>query len=203
MRMDPDGLYVGEIRDRVTSEVLEHSILTGHSVLGTLHSMSPLGAIWRLEELGLTRAGLMREGFIVAVAHQHLLPVLCPHCRKRLVEAKIDKPILQALIRDLGDDVVGQAYSRGEGCGEGTCFGGVIRRQAVASILMPDAEFRRLLLAGKEVEAMRRWRNGEMSRHGEVQAANCIIQAHKLIADGLVCPIDADRYLGRLSVEVS
>lgn len=51
LRLDPDVMLVGEIRDTETAEVAMHSALTGHLVLSTLHTNSALGVITRLQEL--------------------------------------------------------------------------------------------------------------------------------------------------------
>ena len=38
VRQDPDIVMIGEIRDRETAEIAIHASLTGHLVLGTLHT---------------------------------------------------------------------------------------------------------------------------------------------------------------------
>jgi len=52
LRMDPDVILVGEIRDEETAEVAMHAAMTGHLVLSTIHANSSLGVFQRLEELG-------------------------------------------------------------------------------------------------------------------------------------------------------
>jgi type II secretory ATPase GspE/PulE/Tfp pilus assembly ATPase PilB-like protein len=53
LRLDPDVILVGEIRDRETAEVALHAALTGHLLLSTLHTNSAMGVITRLQELGV------------------------------------------------------------------------------------------------------------------------------------------------------
>jgi type II secretory ATPase GspE/PulE/Tfp pilus assembly ATPase PilB-like protein len=53
LRLDPDVILVGEVRDGETAEVAMHAALTGHLVLSTLHAKSALGTFARLEELGV------------------------------------------------------------------------------------------------------------------------------------------------------
>jgi len=62
-RQDPDVLMIGEIRDEVSAGVAIRAALTGHLVLATLHTSTAAGAIFRLENLGLSKtliASLLR-----------------------------------------------------------------------------------------------------------------------------------------------
>lgn len=52
MRQDPDIIMVGEIRDEETSSLAINAALTGHLVLGTLHTNSAVGTIARLIDMG-------------------------------------------------------------------------------------------------------------------------------------------------------
>lgn len=47
LRQDPDVIMVGEIRDAQTANLAVNAALTGHLVLATLHTNSPLDAIHR------------------------------------------------------------------------------------------------------------------------------------------------------------
>ncbi|MBR7888596.1 Flp pilus assembly complex ATPase component TadA [Marinomonas sp. A79] len=47
LRQDPDVIMVGEVRDAVTANLAVNASLTGHLVLATLHTNSPLDAIHR------------------------------------------------------------------------------------------------------------------------------------------------------------
>ena len=53
LRLDPDVILVGEVRDSETAETAMHAALTGHLVLSTLHAKSAFGVFSRLEELGV------------------------------------------------------------------------------------------------------------------------------------------------------
>ncbi|MGF6812735.1 type II secretory ATPase GspE/PulE/Tfp pilus assembly ATPase PilB-like protein [Paraburkholderia sp. Clong3] len=83
MRMDPDDVTVGEIRDRVVAGLVAELALTGHPVRTTLHADSLIGAFMRLAggRLQLPMDEVSSEKFINAVANQKLIPLLCPHCK--------------------------------------------------------------------------------------------------------------------------
>lgn len=196
MRMDPDALYLGEIRDEVTADLMEQMVLTGHKVFTTVHALSVMAGMWRLEGLGISRERLAGEGFINAVIHQSLVPVLCPHCSAPYSADAVSPARHAELLVDLGEDVLATARLRGQGCDH--CHGGLIGRRAVASMLIPDLEFCSHLRRGDDVAATRYWRSGKQARHGAAQALGEIQQAIDLIAAGQLCPNDAERALGRL-----
>lgn len=52
MRQDPDIIMVGEIRDEETASLAINAALTGHLVLGTLHTNSAAGTVARLIDMG-------------------------------------------------------------------------------------------------------------------------------------------------------
>ena len=53
LRQDPDVVMVGEIRDLETAQIAIQASLTGHMVLSTLHTNSAIGAITRLDDMGV------------------------------------------------------------------------------------------------------------------------------------------------------
>ncbi|HYE36085.1 ATPase, T2SS/T4P/T4SS family [Methylocaldum sp.] len=79
LRHDPDVMMIGEIRDRETADVAIKAALTGHLVLGTLHTNSAAATVTRLLDMGV-------EPYLVAatlrlIVAQRLVRRLCPHCR--------------------------------------------------------------------------------------------------------------------------
>jgi type IV pilus assembly protein PilB len=69
LRLDPDVILVGEIRDQETSEVALQAALTGHLVLTTLHANSAISAYSRLINMGLPRF-LVAEAVTVVVSQR-------------------------------------------------------------------------------------------------------------------------------------
>ncbi len=75
LRQDPDIIMVGEIRDSETASIAVQASLTGHLVLSTLHTNSAIGAITRMQDMGV-------EPFLLAsslsgVLAQRLMRELC------------------------------------------------------------------------------------------------------------------------------
>jgi general secretion pathway protein E len=79
LRHDPDVVMVGEIRDQETADIAMKAALTGHLVLGTLHTNSAAAAITRLTDMGVDPY-LVAATLRLAVA-QRLSRRLCPYCR--------------------------------------------------------------------------------------------------------------------------
>lgn len=79
LRHDPDVVMIGEIRDKETADIAIKASLTGHMVLGTLHTNSAAATITRLIDMGV-------EPYMVAAAlrlvvAQRLLRRLCNACK--------------------------------------------------------------------------------------------------------------------------
>ncbi|MEG2564949.1 MAG: type II secretion system ATPase GspE [Acinetobacter sp.] len=88
LRQDPDVVLVGEIRDDETAQIAVQASLTGHLVLSTLHTNSALGALSRLQDMGV--APFLLSTSLLAVLAQRLVRTLCPDCRQPyLVDSKL------------------------------------------------------------------------------------------------------------------
>ena len=80
MRQDPDIILVGEVRDADTASMALRAAMTGHQVFSTLHTNSALGAIARLQDLGLNPEVL--AGNMIGVIAQRLVRRLCTSCKR-------------------------------------------------------------------------------------------------------------------------
>ena len=79
LRQDPDVVMVGEIRDNETAQIAVQASLTGHLVLSTLHTNSAVGAITRLQDMGIEP--FLLSSTLLGVMSQRLVRNLCPHCK--------------------------------------------------------------------------------------------------------------------------
>ena len=80
MRQDPDIIFVGEVRDEETALMAMRAALTGHQVYTTLHTNDALGAIPRLNDIGVPSHLL--SGSLIACLAQRLARKLCSFCKK-------------------------------------------------------------------------------------------------------------------------
>jgi type IV pilus assembly protein PilB len=82
LRLDPDIILVGEIRDSETAEIAVRAALTGHLVLATLHTNEALSAVVRLVDMGIP--SFLIASTLNAVLAQRLVRRVCPDCGERV-----------------------------------------------------------------------------------------------------------------------
>lgn len=94
MRLDPDVIMVGEIRDEETAHIALEAAMTGHLVFSTIHTNDAASALERLTQMGIPR-------FVVAntmkgVLAQRLARRLCPDCKKAVDLSPEEKAVFEA-----------------------------------------------------------------------------------------------------------
>ncbi len=135
LRQDPDVILVGEIRDRETAEIAVQAAQTGHLVLSTLHTNDTFGTITRLRDMGVDKFKITES--VQAIIAQRLVRKLCPACKTRVSDDKID-PKLSYMLHQLHDDP--QIYEA-HGCQQCN-FSGYKGRTGVYEILILDQELK-------------------------------------------------------------
>jgi type II secretory ATPase GspE/PulE/Tfp pilus assembly ATPase PilB-like protein len=80
LRLDPDVIMVGEMRDLETAGIAVEASLTGHLVLSTLHTNSAPETVTRLLEMGLDPFSFSDS--LLCVLAQRLARRLCKHCKQ-------------------------------------------------------------------------------------------------------------------------
>lgn len=93
LRQDPDVVMIGEIRDLETAEIAIQASLTGHLVISTLHTNTALGAISRLQDMGVEPFLLSTS--LIGVLAQRLVRKLCCHCREKTTLLASNVPWLE------------------------------------------------------------------------------------------------------------
>ena len=79
LRMDPDVILVGEIRDEETAGIASEAALTGHLLVSTLHTNDAPSTITRLSEMGIEPFNISAS--LVCVCAQRLLRRVCKNCK--------------------------------------------------------------------------------------------------------------------------
>ncbi len=136
MRQDPDVILVGEIRDKDTAEMAFRAAMTGHQVYSTLHTNSAIGAIPRLQDLGVLPDIL--AGNIIGVVAQRLVRQLCSHCKEPFSPDSATRKIL-----GVPESWNGQIY-RSVGC-QHCNFQGYKGRVAIMELFKIDQEIDELI----------------------------------------------------------
>ena len=78
LRLDPDVIMIGEMRDRETAATAIEASLTGHLVLSTLHTNNAPETLTRLIDMGMNPLNIS-DSFLAVLA-QRLVRRLCPAC---------------------------------------------------------------------------------------------------------------------------
>ena len=80
LRMDPDVIVLGEMRDEDTAKVMTRAAITGHLVFSTLHTNTAPAIITRMVDMGISANLLSDPHLLACLICQRLLPKLCEHC---------------------------------------------------------------------------------------------------------------------------
>lgn len=107
LRQDPDVVMVGEIRDIETAEIAVQASLTGHLVLSTLHTNTAIGAVTRLQDMGVEP--FLLSSSLVAVMAQRLVRLLCTDCRESVEATSAERELLGVE----GDDAIELYHAKG------------------------------------------------------------------------------------------
>ncbi|MEE4239994.1 MAG: ATPase, T2SS/T4P/T4SS family [Desulfopila sp.] len=78
LRMDPDAVFVGEIRDRVSAITTARAGIAGRLVVATLHAPDPATAVEAMNHYEVPRY-ILSSGLRLIIS-QHLLRRLCKEC---------------------------------------------------------------------------------------------------------------------------
>jgi type IV pilus assembly protein PilB len=96
LRMDPDIILVGEIRDEETAGIASEAALTGHLLVSTLHTNDAPSTVTRLAEMGIEPFNISAS--LVAVCAQRLLRRVCKNCKMPYEPEGREKSIMEKAI---------------------------------------------------------------------------------------------------------
>ncbi|MCF7761604.1 MAG: Flp pilus assembly complex ATPase component TadA [Cephaloticoccus sp.] len=80
LRMDPDVILVGEIRDEETAQIAVEAALTGHLLVSTLHTNDAPSTVSRIGEMGVEPFNISAS--LICVCAQRLLRRVCKNCKQ-------------------------------------------------------------------------------------------------------------------------
>ena len=140
VRLDPDIIMIGEIRDKETAEIAIHAALTGHLVFSTLHTNDASSACARLIDIGAEP--FLVSSSVSAILAQRLVRRLCPKCKKAYRPS--EEEIL--LVSGAGRERQGKiTFYKEAGC-KNCRQTGYKGRAAIFELLIPQDSFRELIV---------------------------------------------------------
>ena len=158
LRLDPDIIMIGEIRDRETADAAIEASLTGHLVLSTLHTNSAPETVTRLLEMGLDPFSF--GDALMAVLAQRLVRKLCTACKETYTASSQEVDSLRTHYGDPGAfdalnfDRKKLTLSKAVGCK--ACFkSGYKGRAGIHELLVVTPEIRSLVQKRAEATQIR------------------------------------------------
>jgi len=137
LRLDPDVILVGEVRDAETADISIQSALTGHLVLSSIHANNAAGALSRLVDLGVEP--FLLTSAVIGVAAQRMVRCICPDCSH-----SIEAPVVERIAyeKQMGEEKTEFLY--GTGC-KSCAYTGYLGRTAIIEILAMSDSMRKLI----------------------------------------------------------
>jgi len=147
MRLDPDVILVGEIRDAETATTAVQAAITGHLVLSSIHANDAVSALIRLIDMGV-------EPFLVTSAvigslSQRLVRKVCPYCRQ-----VTEVPPAEAMAYATAMGETRDKFSIGRGCNFCT-RSGYLGRIGVYELLTVTDSLRKALMKGSSASELK------------------------------------------------
>ena len=140
MRLDPDKIMIGEIRDTETASSAVQASLTGHLVLSSIHANDSAGTLFRLIHLGIDH--FLINSSVLGMVSQRLIRLSCPHCSTM---TKPSDDIRKVYETEMGEPL--KEYKKGEGCSY--CHQtGYLGRTGVFELLIMDNNIRKMFSSG-------------------------------------------------------
>jgi general secretion pathway protein E len=147
VRLDPDVILVGEIRDSETADIATQSALTGHLVLSSVHANDTVGVLFRLVDLGVEPFLICSA--VICIIAQRMVRRVCTNCAR-----KVEAPLVEqtAYFRETGEER--KEFSVGAGCKLCT-YTGYLGRTGIFEILSLTDEIKRLIVTGASAAEIR------------------------------------------------
>jgi len=189
MRLDPDIIMIGEVRDTPSARLAVQASMTGHQVWSTVHATSAFAILDRLIDLGVPVQLATDPTVITGLVCQRLVKVLCAHCKRPLREA-LKNYSEEDVRRVLGVLALDRVNVRGEGCEH--CRGsGTAGRTVVAEAMVAEPELMAHWKRDERDKALALWR-------GNQGGVTMLEDAIAKIASGEIDPFQAEEIVGPL-----
>jgi general secretion pathway protein E len=147
LRLDPNVVLVGEIRDAETATIAIQAALTGHLVLSSIHANDAVGVIFRLLDLGIEP--FLVSSALAGVVAQRMVRRLCPECARAVKVSLLEQMIYT---KETEDERTGFMY--GSGC-TSCSKTGYLGRIGIFEILHMSEELKMMVLKGASAADMK------------------------------------------------
>jgi general secretion pathway protein E len=140
MRLDPDVILVGEIRDGETATIAIKAALTGHLVLSSIHANDAIGVVYRLLDLGIEP--FLVSTVVTGTVSQRMARRICLNCAAEVEPSESERMAFQ---KATGEEL--ESYLSGSGC-DLCSFTGYRGRLGLFEVLVMSDKTRSLIAKG-------------------------------------------------------
>jgi general secretion pathway protein E len=138
MRLDPDVILVGEIRDAETALIGTQAALTGHLVLSSVHANDTVSTIIRMIDLGLEP--FLLASALVGIVAQRMVRRVCPYCSQAAEVVAEEREAYEKELHEKRSEFI-----IGVGCN--FCAGtGYLGRTGIFEVLLVTENIRRMIV---------------------------------------------------------
>ena len=147
MRLDPDVILVGEIRDGETAQISTQAALTGHLVLSSVHANDTVSTIVRMLDLGIEP--FLIASALIGVVAQRMVRRVCPYCSQPSEVAPDEREAYEEEMKEKRSEFI-----VGVGCN--FCAGtGYLGRTGIFEVLVASETVRRMIAKSDDSDEIR------------------------------------------------
>ena len=147
LRLDPDVILVGEIRDAETAQIAIQGALTGHLVLSSIHANDAVSVVSRLIDLGIEP--FLISSALIGIVAQRMVRRVCPYCARPVAATAVE----QIAYRE-GTGEEKTEFLHGAGC-QACSNTGYQGRTGIFELLHVNDDMRTMLLSGTDISILR------------------------------------------------
>jgi len=147
MRLDPDVILIGEIRDAETAQIGTQASLTGHLVLSSVHANDTVSTIFRMIDLGVEP--FLLTSAVVGIVAQRMVRRVCPYCSRPTPVSSDEQLAYEQEMHEQRSE-----FLIGAGCN--FCANtGYLGRTGIFEVLVMSEATRSMVLAGASADVIR------------------------------------------------
>ncbi len=147
LRLDPDVIFIGEMRDEETAKIGFDAAQTGHLLLSTLHTNDAISSVSRLLDLNIEYGQIASS--LMCVLAQRLVRRICPACKSEHVPDEGEWGILFEKYPSYLN------FYQGKGC-EACNYTGYKGRTLISELFSVDSEISQALMRGLNEDEIRK-----------------------------------------------
>jgi general secretion pathway protein E len=147
MRLDPDVILIGEIRDAETAQIATQASLTGHLVLSSVHANDTVSVIFRMIDLGVEP--FLLASAVVGIVAQRMVRRVCSYCSQPTSVSPDEQMAYEQELNEKQSE-----FLIGAGCN--FCANtGYLGRTGIFEVMVMSESIRRMILSGADSDDIR------------------------------------------------